>query len=620
MFDTVTLNGRTYLLDNNSDAYKHSSIPLLRNQSDQSNQPGSQSLNPEGPWRRTQETWHHGSGQSHLDRAASDSMRYNASAGVDPWTQYTLRLHADSVLAYTPSTSVSHSLVVGNRIYIVDGAAVKFTTALNGASVWTTVTGLVGVSNIKLASDGTYVYIPQGVNGLYRVANNASAAAVFGAAAQGKEAFYVLGRLIVTDTTTLSDVDGAGAATLVYTLPSGRWSDITAGTGFIYAATSSQSAPALIGTGEGAVYRIAINTAGTALDVPVQSATLPSGEDALAIKGYLGYILLATSKGVRFAQQEADGALTLGSLRTATFNSGVTNAFTAEGQFVYYCSTAQSAEAGLGRLDLTEFIAPLTPAGAPDIVPPAGALDPFNNNGITTCGTFGGLQFFAVSGSAPGSGGGLYVAAGTRPSGTLTSGVLDYGLAESKLPLYVDIQTEPLPAGTAVAVAVAIDGGTFTTVGTHNVDGAASFTADLTAMTIAAAGGRFYEVQLTLTGSGSNTPVVTRTTFRSYPVTARGEIIFLPLVIAETLSINGVDTPFDISAEIANMRDLIAAVSLVQLIEGDLSTAVYVEDFQYTAAHSTADGLDMNGSLLLKLKTFAEPIPSELLVGYSGGY
>jgi hypothetical protein len=88
-------------------------------------------------------------------------------------------------------------------------------------------------------------------------------------------------------------------------------------------------------------------------------------------------------------------------------------------------------------------------------------------------------------------------------------------------------------------------------------------------------------------------------------VTARGEIIDLPLLFDDTLDINGGARPFDISAEINNMRALISSNELVPLVEGDVTTQVYVEDFRFTAHHATGDGKDMNGTLLLKLKTFS---------------
>ena len=47
--------------------FKRNTLPLLRTQADASNTPGEQSISPEQFWRRSQESWHYGSGQLHLD-------------------------------------------------------------------------------------------------------------------------------------------------------------------------------------------------------------------------------------------------------------------------------------------------------------------------------------------------------------------------------------------------------------------------------------------------------------------------------------------------------------------------------------------------------------------------
>ena len=59
----VALGGRGFLLDLASEQFRAESIPLLRQQADQSEQPGEGSVNPEDLWRRMASTWRLGAGQ-----------------------------------------------------------------------------------------------------------------------------------------------------------------------------------------------------------------------------------------------------------------------------------------------------------------------------------------------------------------------------------------------------------------------------------------------------------------------------------------------------------------------------------------------------------------------------
>ncbi len=82
----VAINGHAYILNTDKDAveayakgFKEQSLPLLRDQSDQGKLPGDQSLSPRNFWRRSQDDWRSGAGQSILDRDVSDIARFSAS-------------------------------------------------------------------------------------------------------------------------------------------------------------------------------------------------------------------------------------------------------------------------------------------------------------------------------------------------------------------------------------------------------------------------------------------------------------------------------------------------------------------------------------------------------------
>jgi hypothetical protein len=101
------------------------------------------------------------------------------------------------------------------------------------------------------------------------------------------------------------------------------------------------------------------------------AATLPDGEIARSISGYLGYVVIGTDKGVRFSVADGDGNLTLGALIPTT-----EPVYCAEGQdrFVWYGLSQFPNNApygGLGRMDLSAFTGDLTPAYATDINSPS---------------------------------------------------------------------------------------------------------------------------------------------------------------------------------------------------------------------------------------------------------
>src|ERR1051326_4657627 len=88
----VAISGHPYILNTDPQAiesyghnFKEESLPLLRDQADQGKLPGDQSLSPAQFWRRSQDGWLAGAGQSVLDRGTSDVTRFNTSLGVDPW-------------------------------------------------------------------------------------------------------------------------------------------------------------------------------------------------------------------------------------------------------------------------------------------------------------------------------------------------------------------------------------------------------------------------------------------------------------------------------------------------------------------------------------------------------
>lgn len=107
----VAIDDHPYLCDPD---YERATVQVIRQQADQSFEPGEQSLTPLGLWRRSQESWHHGAGQPFLDgrtglsaysQINADPERFRASKGTDPWTHGQISLLHPTLRSWASANS-----------------------------------------------------------------------------------------------------------------------------------------------------------------------------------------------------------------------------------------------------------------------------------------------------------------------------------------------------------------------------------------------------------------------------------------------------------------------------------------------------------------------------------
>lgn len=182
----VSIAGHPFIMD-----FKKSQILTMqvrRQSSDESVEPGEQTLSAAGVWPRAQDNWFLGAGQYFLDnRFAFESVyvhsgeypsvrtRYWRSLGVNPWTEGSLTLHNEYVQGYQDAyagtsgpTGPMRAIVCGAFFYITDGKTLKFTTSAPTASTtWTTVTSANVYSITSLTTDGTRVWFTTSHEGVY---------------------------------------------------------------------------------------------------------------------------------------------------------------------------------------------------------------------------------------------------------------------------------------------------------------------------------------------------------------------------------------------------------------------------------------------------------------------
>src|SRR3954469_11975817 len=128
----VAINGRNYMLDEQPitafSRWQIETIPLLKQQFDSNKVSAESSINPQGFWRRGQDSFHHGAGQTYRDRDdAADQYRFRASKGLDPWTRYEMNLLPDTEQKKSSAELKVLLAVAGDRLYLAAGAAVWYT-------------------------------------------------------------------------------------------------------------------------------------------------------------------------------------------------------------------------------------------------------------------------------------------------------------------------------------------------------------------------------------------------------------------------------------------------------------------------------------------------------------
>lgn len=589
----VGLAGRTYLVDLLSGQFHWRSIPVLREQADTQQTPGEHTINPEDLWRRASEDWSHGAGQTYFDRD-SDPARFRSSKGVDPWTRWQASLLKTTVLQRSSANSNLRLAAATGRLYLTDGTAVLYTTTLTspGAATWTAVTATPAAAATSITTDGFNVWTSHTASGIYSTNTGTGAASsyVTGTVTLVR---YLKGRLMAASANSVYNITAGGAlptALLTHANTGFTWADMAEGRTHIYLAGYAGD--------HSLIYSTAIKPDGTALDVPAVAGELPDGEQVLSIYGYLGYILIGTSLGVRFAIPDSSGKLTLGKLIRLGTGSAPVYCFEGQDRFVwfgwpYYDSTSS----GLGRIDLSVFTdgPGLQPAYASDLMVSSYAIV----QSVCTFAPTPGYRVFTVEGV------GVYAESvddDLVASGTIDSGLITYGIPDVKMAVYLLLRHDAL-AGT-VGVSIAGDGGTMTSVGTSSDVGAAG-----TSITVGQILGRTHEVRLTLNRSSVDTstgPTVTRSTLRSYPIPTRGDIIPLPIVLHESLEVNGQVRPVNVLSEFLALKALTGNQRLVLFQLGSYSISVFVEDFDWQPTGLTQDRTWFNGIMTMKLKAVVE--------------
>lgn len=570
----VKIGRHGYEIDGKSGEHRHVSIPMLRQQADQSSSPAEASLNPDDLWRRAQDSWHRGAGQECRDRPDSDPDRFRSSKGVDIWTRYRMSLLPGTLLKRTTSTQVA---VAGTRLYSINGTTLEYTSDVTAASpTWTTVTGGSPASFVSLASDGTTLLITDGAD-VWATNTTVSTKSVFNTL-NCTIIDRVKGRWMAANGPSIYNIiDGTvPSALFTHANSSFSWVGFAEGESAIYAAGYSGD--------KSLIYRITIKDDATALDAPVVAGSLPDGEVVRSIGGYLGFIVVGTDLGWRFCISNAQGDLTIGALVRTPFP---VRCFEGQDRFVWYGYTKyDNTSSGLGRLDVTQINDPLVPAWASDLMASV-------QSDVTSVATFQSRRVFCA--------GGLYVEdpATIVSAGTLDTGFVGFGLPDTKIGLFFDVRTDPLNG--SYTAAISADTAPFVPIGVQ-----AEVLSRGAQFPMGQLQGDRFEARLTLNRSvvsPQNGPVVIRWTMKSAPAVELREYVYAPLLLHDVVTVRGQDYPVNVAEEVEFIKGLRTSQMLTVYQEGtEIAYAGQVTDYEWRPWGLSPKGTHFQGTMLVKFR------------------
>ncbi|MEL0332077.1 MAG: hypothetical protein VW982_07670 [Candidatus Poseidoniales archaeon] len=610
----VSIDGTSFMVD--VEGYSRTTIPVLREQRDTSDEAGEQQLNTQ-MWIRSQTDWSYGAGQPFLDNADSDRRRFYTSSGVDVWTKGEVSLLPKTVDKGNTGDDVIMKVFVSNDVnymYVASGTDLYYSTDFDAASpTWTAVTALASpLTIVDFTSDGSTVFIAYGAAAkphTTAIGTTTQPSPLTGHSARPDVLRFVSGRLIEADANHIAELAANGQPIsgsldfegIEHAL---SWVDMCAGPTGVYAAANTDDI--------GSIFFCSTGTDGL-LNQPAQVADLPRGETINAIESYGGLLIMATSKGLRVAVMNQDGSVSYGPV---VDNGGAAHSLATDDRFVWF----GTASGQVYRADLSVFTDTLVPAWATDVV----SVEASPGN-VTWVARVDGKTYFvdAANGVQGERHDGERVESGTLNVGSVRwNSLFDKVLQTIKADLRATLATTGATSydqsGTTYDDSDYIYNGLLSAVsGTLKVRFVTGAGVGLTTLTLndrAAANIDYslsdkYDVIFTLERDAANNtvgPVLESWQLQAFPAPTRIDEIVLPLVLRQRVATSrghGAALTQDPRALYEAIRTLMIAKTVVPYKEGSYSDDVIVDQVQFSADRLADDADWWEGTMTVRLLT-----------------
>lgn len=390
----VALGGIPFIYAiNDSRPYIRQTAPFRKDQFDNGNEPGEQSLT--GWWIRSQASFHSGSGINFYDPATTDEnghFRFSKSKGVNVWKKGEVTLLKNVTAGHNTTGPIASNGKAQQRMRSIkwstfrgallqdeyDVDKIKVTDPSNPVHFIDYNAGAGVYPVYSICDDGTNAYWVTN-----KTAGAHTKLTVFGKPLTGDSSNvadefkifdnsqiisnavidYVKQRLVICADNKVYECAAAVSSTptLLYTNPS---------SGHVYTSITA-SGPAIYMSGyngaQSTIERYTVSSTGVmpTLTSAVIAAEMPVGEIIHKIYYYLGYMMIGTNKGIRVAAvSDQDGSINYGPLILETTQPVYD--FAATDHYVW-CTTGVDGSPGLTRIDLSNELATLSFAYANDL-------------------------------------------------------------------------------------------------------------------------------------------------------------------------------------------------------------------------------------------------------------
>ena len=541
-----------FLAPNDQNPYQRETAPYRKDQFDNGQEPGEQSLT--GWWIRSQSSFHVGDGINFYDPSAGEASKYRFadSQGVDVWTkgQVTLLKDMDNNHATTGAIVGTDHQHVNQHVRPIQYNGTNAVLLHDEFDVDKIVPGAAPVHFIDYVPGTTekvYAICDDGVNA-YWVTNQVHGGAnklhmykkplTGSSASTADETLMFRGDSIVITYAKMDFIKDRiilcvnnkvyELATTATSLPSPVYTNPN--TNYHYTSIAA-SGPAIYTAGHSGIYSTIqkytlVTTTGAmpTLTQAIVAAEFPAGEIVEKLYYYLGYMMIGTNKGVRVAVVSPDdGSLSYGPLIVETAQPVYD--FAARDRFVWCASGVGALDAGLIRIDLGQNIEnePLRFAWANDLQ--VTQSTEHYTTGVSFIGATNRLAFCTAYNTTDGA---IYTESATvlRPTGYVTTGAIRYGTLEPKNYKFIRARGD-FTHGAMDIFALDAANNTYTII-TYN----AAIGTPEAATTNPEGPQEFLSYKFTLSRSATSTsqgPVFKGYQIKSLPATARQRVIQFPV-------------------------------------------------------------------------------------------